>query len=340
MRVWEYILRRLALAVLVLFGVSVITFFIARVVPSDPAALWVGPRPTQEQIAAARVALGLDQPLYIQYLRYLGNLLHGDLGVSVKTHQPIVEDLRTYLPSTLELVLVGMFMALTTGIPLGVLSGARRNSPLDHTSRLIAVAAVSIPTFWLGLLLQLLFFGRFKLLPLGGRLSTDIALRHPVQQITGFYLLDSVITQNWAAFSDVLIHLILPAFTLATYAIGLAIRMTRSTMVEVLEEKYIVAARAAGLPERTILFRLALKNAVVPTLTVLALSFVYSLTGAILVEVIFSWPGLGSYVTSAILNVDFPVIMAVTLVVTVFYVLINLVLDLLQVALDPRVVLR
>lgn len=340
MRVWEYMLRRLALAVLVLFGVSVITFFIARVVPSDPAALWVGPRPTQEQIAAARVALGLDQPLYIQYLRYVSNLLHGDLGISVKTHQPIIEDLRTYLPSTLELVLAGMVMALTIGIPLGVLSGARRNSPLDHTSRLIAVAAVSIPTFWLGLLLQLLFFGQLKLLPLGGRLSTDIALRHPVQQITGFYLLDSVITQNWAAFGDVLIHIILPAFTLATYAIGLAIRMTRSTMVEVLEEKYIVAARAAGLPERTILFRLALKNAVVPTLTVLGLSFVYSLTGAILVEVIFSWPGLGSYVTSAILNVDFPVIMAVTLVVTVFYVLINLALDLLQVTLDPRVVLR
>jgi len=340
MRVWEYILRRLALAVLVLFGVSVITFFIARVVPSDPAALWVGPRPTSAQIAAARVALGLDQPLHVQYLRYVGNLLRGDLGVSVKTHQPIIRDLGIYLPATLELVLSGMLMALMVGIPLGVLSGARRNSLLDHTSRLIAVAAVSIPTFWLGLLLQLLFFGRLKLLPLGGRLSTDIALHHPVQPITGFYLLDSLLTQNWAAFGDNLTHVILPAFTLATYAIGLAIRMTRSTMVEVLEEKYIVAARAAGLPERTILFRLALKNAVVPTLTVLALSFVYSLTGAILVEVIFSWPGLGSYVTSAILNVDFPVIMAVTLVVTVFYVLINLALDLIQVALDPRVVLR
>lgn len=340
MRVWEYILRRLALAVLVLFGVSVITFFIARVVPSDPAALWVGPRPTPAQVAAARVALGLDQPLYVQYLRYVGNLLRGDLGVSVKTHQPIAHDLATYLPATLELVLSGMVIALTLGIPLGVLSGARRNSALDHTSRLIAVAAVSIPTFWLGLLLQLLFFGRLKLLPLGGRLSTDTALHSPVQPITGFYLLDSLFTQNWVAFGDVLVHTLLPAFVLATYALGLTIRMTRSTMVEVLEEKYIVAARAAGLPERTILFRLALKNAIVPTLTVLALSFVYSLTGAILVEVIFSWPGLGSYVTSAILNVDFPVIMAVTLVVTVFYVLINLALDLIQVALDPRVVLR
>ena len=340
MRIGEYILRRLALALLVLFSVSVITFFISRVVPSDPAALWVGPRPTKEQIAEARIKLGLDKPLYIQYLRYVNDLLHGDLGVSVKTHQPIVRDLKSYLPATLELVIAGMIMAIGIGIPLGVLSGARRNSLLDHSSRLIAIAGVSMPTFWLGLLLQLLFFGRLGLLPLGGRVSTEIALDHPVQQITGFYVLDTLITGNWAAFRDVLVHLILPAFTLATYAIGLSIRMTRSTIVEVLSEKYIAAARAAGLPERTILFRLALKNAIVPTLTVLGLSFVYSLTGAILVEVIFSWPGLGTYVTNAILNVDFPVIMAVTLVVTVFYVFVNLFLDLLQAALDPRVMLE
>lgn len=340
MKVWEYLIRRLALAILVLFGVSVVTFIIARVVPSDPAALWVGPRPTPEQLAAARASLGLDRPLFVQYLLYVGRLLRGDLGVSIKTHQPIVQDLRAYLPATLELVLVGMAMAVLIGIPLGVLAGARRNSLLDHASRLIAVAAVSIPTFWLGLLLQLLFFGQLHWLPISGRVSIETTLYNPIQTITGFYLVDTLITRNGAAFRDALAHIILPAFTLATYAIGLTIRMTRSTMVEVLEEKYIVAARAAGLPERTILFRLALKNAVVPTLTVLALSFVYSLTGAILVEVIFSWPGLGSYVTAAILSVDFPVIMAVTLIVTAFYVVINLLLDLLQAALDPRVVLR
>lgn len=339
MRRWEYVARRLALAVLVLFSVSVVTFTIARIVPSDPAAAWVGPRPKPEQIAAARIKLGLDKPLYIQYLRYLSDLLHGDLGVSVKTHQPILRDLKTYLPATLELVLFGMLMAITIGIPLGVLSGARRNSLLDHGSRLVAIAGVSMPTFWLGLLLQLLFFGKLGLLPLGGRVDRSISLYNPVQQITGFYLIDTVITANWVALKDSLIHLILPAFTLATYAIGLTIRMTRSTMIEVLEEKYIVAARAAGLPERTVLFKLALKNAIVPTLTVLGLSFVYSLTGAILVEVIFSWPGLGTYVTNAILNVDFPVIMAVTLVVTVFYVFINLFMDLLQRVLDPRVTL-
>ena len=339
MRKWQYIARRLLLAALVLLSVSVITFVLSRVVPSNPAALWVGPHPTHEQIAAARIKLGLDKPLYVQYFRYMNDLFHGDFGVSVKSHQPILTDLRSYLPATLELVIAGMIMAVLVGIPLGVLSGAKKYSLLDHTSRLLAIAGVSMPTFWMALLLQFFFFGRLKLLPLGSRVSRDISLFNPIQQITGFYVIDSLVSGNWPALRSTLIHLILPAFTLSAYAIGLTIRMTRSTMIEVLEEGYITAARAAGIPERTILFRLALKNAIVPTLTVLALSFVYSLTGAILVEVIFAWPGLGSYVTSAILNIDFQVIIAVTLVVTVFYVFINLFLDIIQTFLDPRVTL-
>jgi len=339
MRKLEYLAKRLLLAALVLLSVSVITFVISRVVPSNPAALWVGPHPTHEQIAAARIKLGLDRPLYVQYFRYMSDLLHGDFGVSVKTHQPILTDLKSYLPATLELVVTGMIMAVLVGIPLGVLSGAKKYSLLDHTSRLLAVAGVSMPTFWMALLLQFFFFGRLKLLPLGSRVSRDISLFNPIQQITGFYVIDSLVSGNWPALRSTLIHLILPAFTLSTYAIGLTIRMTRSTMIEVLEEGYITAARAAGIPERTILFRLALKNAIVPTLTVLTLSFVYSLTGAILVEIIFAWPGVGSYVTRAILSIDFQVIMAVTLVVTVFYVFINLLLDIIQTFLDPRVTL-
>ncbi len=339
MEKWEYLARRLALAVLVLLSVSVITFIISRVVPSNPAALWVGPHPTREQMAAARIKLGLDKPLYLQYLRYMNDLLHGDFGVSVSSHQPILTDLKTYLPATLELVITSMIMAVVIGIPLGVLSGAKKDSWLDHLSRLLAVVGVSVPTFWMALLLQFFFFGTLKLLPIGSRVDRDISLFNPVQQMTGFYVIDSLLTGNWMALRSSVVHLILPAFTLGTYAIGLTIRMTRSTMIEVLGEGYITAARAAGIPERTILFRLALKNAIVPTLTVLALSFVYSLTGAILVEIIFAWPGLGSYVTRAILSIDFPVIMAVTLVVTFFYVFINLFLDLLQSFLDPRVTL-
>jgi peptide/nickel transport system permease protein len=328
------------MAVMVLVSVSIITFLVARVVPSDPAAAWVGPHPTPEQIARAREQLGLDRPLYEQYLRYMGDLLRGDLGTSVRSHQPIVADLKTFLPATLELVLAGMVMAVAIGIPLGVLSGARKGSLLDHLTRLFSIAGVSMPTFWLGLLLQLFFFSRLGILPLGGRLSTEVALNYPVEPVTGFYLIDSVSAGNWTAFKDALIHIILPAFTLATYAIGLTIRMTRSTMIEVLNEKYILAARVAGISERVILFVLALKNAIIPTITVLGLSFVYSLTGAILVEVIFSWPGLGTYVTNAVLSIDFPVIVSVTLVVTVFYVFVNLFLDLVQAMLDPRVTLQ
>jgi peptide/nickel transport system permease protein len=328
------------MAVLVLVSVSIITFFIARVVPSNPAAAWVGPHPTKEQIALATERLGLDRPLYEQYLRYMRGLLRGDLGNSIKTHQPITADFKTFLPATMELVLTGMVMAVLIGIPFGVLSGAQKGSLLDHFTRLFSIAGVSMPTFWLGLLLQLFFFSRLGLLPLAGRVSTQVALYHPVEQITGFYLIDTAITGNWVAFKDVLIHIILPAFTLATYAIGLTIRMTRSTMIEVLGEKYILASRVAGISERVVLFVLALKNAIIPTITVLGLSFVYSLTGAILVEVIFAWPGLGSYVTNAVLSIDFPVIVSVTLVVTVFYVFINLFLDLGQAMLDPRITLQ
>ncbi len=336
----DYIIKRLIMAFFVLISVSLMTFFIARVVPSDPAAAWVGPRPTQEQIDKATLELGLDKPLTVQYVRYIRGVLRGDLGTSVKTRQPILTDVKTFLPATLELVLAGMLIAVVIGVPLGVLSGAKKGSWLDHMTRLISIAGVSMPAFLLGLLLQLFFFGKLGLLPLGSRLSTEISLTYPIATITGFYLIDSLVAGNMIAFKDALIHLILPAVALATYPIGLAIRMTRSTMVEVLNEKYISAARIGGVPERSILFVLALKNAIVPTLNALGLAFVYSLTGAILIEIIFSWPGLGAYVTNAVLNVDFPVIVSVTLIMTVFYILINLILDLAQAMLDPRVTLQ
>ncbi len=335
----DYILKRMVMAIFVLISVSILTFFIARVVPSNPAAAWVGPHPTKEQIEKATLELGLDKPLYVQYQRYMQDLLSGDLGTSVRTHQPILSDIKTFLPATLELVFVGMLIAVLIGIPLGVLSGAFKGSWLDHFTRLISIAGVSMPVFLLGLLLQLLFFRQLGLLPLGARVSTEVALFHPVTPITRMYLIDSAVTGNWTAFKDASIHLILPALALATYPIALAIRMTRSTMIEVLNEKYIMAARISGIRERSVLFILALKNAIVPTLNALGLAFVYSLTGAILIEIIFSWPGLGTYVTNAVLGVDFPVIVSVTLIMTVFYIAINLILDILQAFIDPRVII-
>jgi peptide/nickel transport system permease protein len=335
----DYLVRRLGWAILVILSVSVITFFIARVIPSDPAAAWVGPHPTPELIAKARHALFLDRPLYIQYFHYMSDLFHGDLGTSVKSHKPISMDIASYLPATLELVLTSIIMAMLFGVPLGVVSGARKGKIFDHLTRVFSIAGVSIPTFWLGLLLQLLFFKQLGVLPISGRISNEVALYNPIASITGVYLLDSLLTSNWVALKDVILHLILPSFTLGVYALGLSIRMTRSTMIEVLNERYIMAARVAGVPERIVLYVLALKNAIVPTLNVLALSFVYSLTGAIMVEVIFSWPGLGNYVTNAVLGLDFPVIISVTLIVSIFYVFINLALDLVQAIIDPRVVL-
>lgn len=340
MRRGEYILKRLGLAVLVIISVSIITFIIARIVPSDPARTWVGPRATAEQIAKATQKLGLDLPLPMQYLRYMGDLLRGDLGVSIQSRHPILLDLRVYLPATMELVFFSMSLAIFIGIPIGVTAGSKRNTWFDHVSRVLSIAGTSMPTFWLGLLLILLFFSKLHLLPIGGRVSREIILYHPVQQITGFHLVDTLLTGNWIAFKDALIHIILPGVTLALYDIGLTIRMTRSNIIEVLSEKYILAARAAGLPNRIVIFRLALRNAIIPTLNLLGLGFVYALTGAIVVEVIFTWPGMGNYVTKAILAADFPVIMAVTLFVTVLYVFINLAIDLLQTAIDPRVALE
>ncbi len=332
-----YLLRRLGLALVVLFGVLVVTFVVARIVPSDPAALYAGPRPRPEQVAALRQQLGLDQPLWVQFTRYVGSVLRGDFGVSFKSKRSIIEDLRVFLPATLELVVLASLLAVVVGIPVGVWAGARRGRVFDQISRLISLAGVSMPTFWLALLLQLLFFGVLGWLPLSGRVDRSITLSAPIESITGFYLIDAAITGNWRAWRDAALHLVLPVTVLATYPVGLTIRMTRAAMIEVLAEEFVVAARAAGLPERTILFRFALKNAIIPTLTVLGLSFAYSITGAFLVELVFSWPGVGKYVTDAIINVDFPVVMAVTLIVTIIYIAVNLIVDMVQAALDPRV---
>jgi peptide/nickel transport system permease protein len=333
----EYLLRRLGLAILVLVGVMVVTFVVSRMVPSNPAALYAGPRPRPEQVAELQVKLGLDQPLPVQFAGYVADIFQGDFGESFKTHRPILEDLEVFLPATLELVILASLLAVIVGIPIGVYSGARRGKAFDQVSRLFSISGVSIPTFWLALLLQLLFFGWLDWLPLGGRLDNSVALSNPIETKTGFHLIDAMITGNWRAWADAARHLILPVWVLATYPFGLTVRMTRAAMIEVQSELYITAAQASGLPERTILFRLALKNAIIPTLTVLGLSFAFSITGAFLVELVFSWPGVGKYVTDAILNVDFPVVMAVTLVVTIVYIFINLAVDMVQAILDPRI---
>jgi len=336
----QYVARRLILCIFVLFGVSIITFFLARVVPSDPAALWVGPHARREEVERARKMLGLDKPLWVQYLIYIRNLLSGDLGISIYTHRPVLDDILMFLPASLELIVSGIFIGLILGIPLGVISAMRRDTLVDHVSRVYSIGGVSIPTFWLGMMLQLLFFKYLGILPAGGRVSSRLIMTHPITRRTGFYLIDTIITGNWIAFRDALTHLILPAMTLAAYPTGLVARMVRSTMVEVLEEDYIRTARAYGLPERVIAYLYALKNAIGPMITVLVLCFAYSLVETFLIEYVFDWPGLGRYASLAILATDYPAIMGITLFVTITYVSLNLVVDILLAFIDPRIRLR
>jgi len=333
----KYAARRLVLALFVLLAVVTFTFIVARVVPSDPAELYVGPKATAAQRERAQLELGLNRPLYVQYFDYLRGLLTGNWGISLKGHTSVLRDILTYLPATLEIIILANVIAVLVGIPLGVYSAVKKGSLLDQGGRLTAIAGVSIPSFWFALLLQLLFFGTLHILPLEGRLSVIVAIYYPVKTITGFYTLDSLLTLNFVGFVDSLRHLILPAIALATYPIGLITRMTRSMMIEVLRENYIRFARANGIIERVIIFKHALKNAIVPTLTVLGLSFAYSITGAVLIEIIFGWPGLGTYTLNAIIEADYPAILGVTIFGTIFYIVINLTLDIAQSYIDPRV---
>jgi peptide/nickel transport system permease protein len=299
--------------------------------------LYAGPRANPEVRAQIRADLGLDDPIPLQFGRYVSDMAQGDLGISFRTKRPIIEDLKVFLPATLELVIPAIMLAVIVGIPMGIYSAAKRGGWFDQGGRVGTIAGVSLPAFWLALIFQLIFASWLGWLPLGGRISREIVILNPIETITGFYLIDAAVTGNWVAWWDALKHLILPVLVLATYPIALVSRMTRTSTIEALSQEYVMAARAAGLPERIVLFKLTLKNALIPTLTILGLVFAFSITGAVLIEVVFQWPGLGKYITDAIISVDFPVVMAVTLVVTIFYIVINLAVDLAQAGIDPRI---
>ncbi len=332
----SYILKRILLGLLVLSGVIVITFFLARIMPSNPAAQWVGPRATQEQIDKATIELGLDKPLHVQFGKYITSLFKGDLGVSLRSKQPIIKELKAYLPPTIELVILSTFMAVIIGVPLGLNSANKKDQVLDHFCRFFSVGSVSLPIFWVALFLQLIFFRWLGALPIGGQLDTKIRLLYEIPHHTGFMLIDSLLDGNLIIFKDAFRHMILPAVTIALYPIGLVARMTRSALLEILSEDYIKAARSYGLKERLVLWKYALKNSLGTTITVLALSIGYTLVNTFLVEAIFSWPGIGSYIATAVMSLDYPAIMGVTLFSACSYILLNLIADII-IALDPRV---
>jgi peptide/nickel transport system permease protein len=317
----------------VLIGMSIITFAIVHAIPGDPAKAILGDKATPDQVAMIKKDLGLDQPWYIQYFRYVDGLLHGDLGTSLITHRPIAEEIKPFLAATAELTLAAMLIAVFFGVNLGILSAWRQNSWVDYTAMLVALLGVSIPVFWLGLMEQWLFAQHLGWLPSNGQIDP----RMEFEGSTGFLLLDTLLAGDWDAFSDVLRHLILPATALGTIPMAIIARMTRSSMLEVMRSDYIRTARAKGLSEFWVIYKHALKNAFIPILTVAGLQLGMLLGGAVLTETIFSWPGVGRYIYDAISARNYPVIQSGILVLATIFVLINLIVDLLYAWIDPRI---
>ncbi len=333
MSYWSLLKQRSWGLLLVVAGVCVITFIISHLIPGDPARLLAGDRASDEIVQHIRQQLGLDLPLWQQFIRYVQQLLHGDLGTSIRTGRPVLDDLRAFFPATLELAFCALLIALLVGVPLGVLSAVYRNRWLDHLVRLLALTGISTPAFWLGLGAIVLFYGKLNLLPGGGRLDDWL---DPPTRITGFYLVDALLEGNTEVFMNALQHLILPATTLAFVHLGIVARQIRSAMLEQLSEDYIRTALASGLPKFTIVVRYALPNALIPSVTVLGLALGDLLYGAVLTETVFAWPGMGAYVVSSIQALDFPAVMGFAIVVSFAYVLVNLFVDLLYLWIDPR----
>lgn len=334
MKLHQYVLRRILLTIPVLFGVIVITFVVSHLIPGDPARLMAGPHAPPEVILNLRLKMGLDKPIYEQFFVYFSDLLHGDFGMSITTRRPVLDDLMRFFPATLELTIASMILSVAVGIPLGIVSATRHNKIPDHVSRIFSLTGVATPVFWSGLMVLLVFYYILGLVPGPGRL--DVGVPMP-RQITGLLVLDSILAGNLQAFVNSIGHLILPTAVLAFSTMGMIVRMVRSSMLEVLREDYIVMARSKGLPERTVVYRHAFKNALIPTITLTGLIFGSLLSGTVLVETIFSWPGIGRYAVTAITYLDFAAVMGYTLIVTLVYIVVNLCVDVLYAIVDPRI---
>lgn len=330
----RFILRRLGGLVFVLFGVSIMTFFLAQIVPADPVAAALGTNAREAQIEAYRRQLGLDQPVVVQYIRYIGRLLQGDLGASIRTRRPVADDLRDFLPATVELTIAAMLVTILVGIPLGIVAALRRNTWIDATARILALIGGAMPIFYVGLLLLGVFYRQLRWLPGPGRLDSTL---QPPTAITGLYTVDALLTGNWPVFSDALAHLVLPAVTLGLYSTAVLLRMTRSSMLEILGQDFVRTARAKGLSQRLVIGRHVFKNALPPILTIIGVIFGSLLSGAVLTETIFNWPGIGRYATTSVTTLDYPAVMGVALVAAVIYPLVNTLVDIGYSLIDPRV---
>ncbi|MBP1759642.1 MAG: ABC-type dipeptide/oligopeptide/nickel transport system, permease component [Firmicutes bacterium] len=329
----KYIFKRILMLIPVLIGVSIIVFLIMRVFSPDPAPIVLGQHATQEAVDVWRQANGLNDPIHLQYFHYITGALTGDLGTSYYTKMSVTKEIFARFPATIELAVVAIMLASLFGILIGVISAVKKNSIFDNAGMFIALIGVSMPIFWLGILLIIFFSGTLHLLPSSGRIDP---LLQPID-VTGFYLIDSLISGNIDGFMDSLRHLVLPASALAMYSMAIIARMTRSSMLETLQQDFIRTARAKGISEGRVIGRHALRNGLIPIVTVIGLQLGSLLGGAVLTETVFSWPGIGAYTVACILKSDFPVVQGVVLLVASIFVLVNLVVDVIYAFLDPRI---
>ncbi|HYM71247.1 MAG TPA: ABC transporter permease [bacterium] len=329
----RYLVIRCLSVIPTLFGVALVVFTLVRMIPGDPAEVLLGGFATPERAAVLRQAMGLTRPLPVQFGIWLGDVVRGDFGRSIMSRQPVAREIWDRFPATLELTVTSQCFAVAAGVSLGILSATAHNTRLDFGATLVSVAGMSMPIFWLGLMLLYVFGVWLSVLPISGRLAVDVSL----MRITGLDLVDSVLAGNWVALGDAVRHLVLPAFSLAVIPLATLSRFTRAGMLDVLQQEYVTVAHAKGVARRVVLWHHALRNALIPIVTVAGTRFGTQLAGAVLVEVVYAWPGIGRLVFDAIEKRDYPVIQGAVLFIAVLFVFINLVTDVVYAALDPRI---
>ena len=334
MRLLTYLIRRIIMLIPTLIFVTFMTFLISQSLPGDPISLTLGPEATQQTVNELKKKWNLDKPLIVQYGLYIKRLLHGDWGVSIRTKRPVIEDLKAFFPATIELAFFSMLIASFVGILAGTIAAIRFNKPQDYIVRFYAMLGASVPVFWLGLVLLFAFYFKLGWLPGVGRI--DSWLPTP-KYITGMYIFDTLLTGDWTGLKSAILHIILPSFTLSFPIAGIIARQARASMMEKMQENYVKFAFAKGLDERIVIWKHAMKNALIPVVTIIGIMYGLCLGGVVLTEAVFSWPGIGRYAVESILYLDFPSVMGVALLTTFSYVLVNLIVDITYCFLDPRI---
>ena len=330
---FSYILKRLIWTIPTLFGVTLMVFSMVHLSPGDPAVAILGDKANEQSVRELRAQMGLDKPLYTQYFIYMSNIAKGDFGKSATSYEPVLDEFMDRFPATIELASLAMIIATFFGVLAGIISAIKRYSVFDYASMFGALAGVSMPVFWLGLILIYFFSVKLGVLPVSGRLGYEFDIDH----VTGFYLIDSLLVKDYEAFWDALRHLVLPAISLGTIPMAIIARMTRSSMIEVMKEEYIKTARAKGCSRFQVIVIHALRNALMPVVTIIGLMFGSLFAGSILTETTFSWPGIGKWLVNAVYQRDFPVIQSATLIIAAVFIAINLVVDLLYAVINPKI---